>query len=41
VNNAAINMGVQVLCNNLTQIPAGISLGDVLLDHLADLCLVF
>jgi hypothetical protein len=29
------------LCNNLNLIPLGISLGVVLLDHMADLCLVF
>jgi hypothetical protein len=27
--------------NNLSHIPLGISLGVVLLDHMADLCLVF
>jgi hypothetical protein len=28
-------------CNNLSHIPLGISLGVVLLDHMADLCSVF
>jgi hypothetical protein len=34
-------MGVQVTWNNLSHIPSGISLGVGLLDHIADLCLVF
>jgi hypothetical protein len=37
VNSAAINMGVQVFCNNLSHIPLGISLGVGLLDYVADL----
>jgi hypothetical protein len=40
VNSAAINMSVQVPLDNLSHIPLGISLGVVLLDHMADLCLV-
>jgi hypothetical protein len=32
---------VQVVCNNLSYIPLGISLGVELLDHMADLYLVF
>jgi hypothetical protein len=40
VNSAAINMGVQVPLKNLSLIPLGISLGVILLDHMADLCLV-
>jgi hypothetical protein len=41
VSSAAINMGVQVIYNNLSRIPLAISLQLVLLDHMADLCLVF
>jgi hypothetical protein len=41
VNSAAINMGVQVSYCNLTYIPLCISLGIVLLDHMAVLFLVF
>jgi hypothetical protein len=41
VNSAAINMGVRCFCNNLSCIPLGTSLGVVLLDYMADLCLVF
>jgi hypothetical protein len=41
VNSAAINMGVQVPLEQLSRIPLGISLGVLLLDHMADLCLVF
>jgi hypothetical protein len=37
VNSAAINMGVQCLCDNLIDIPSGISLGVGLLDLMADL----
>jgi hypothetical protein len=40
VNNAAINMGVQVR-NNLYLIPLGISSGVGLLNQMADLCLDF
>jgi hypothetical protein len=40
VNNAAINMGVQVPCCNLTQILVGLSLEVVLLDHMTDPILV-
>jgi hypothetical protein len=40
VNSAAIKMGVQVPYCNLTPIPSGISLGMVLLDHMAGLFLV-
>jgi hypothetical protein len=40
-NNAAIDMDVQVLLEELEYIPLGISLGVGLLDHMADLCLVF
>jgi hypothetical protein len=39
-NNAAINMGVQVLYYNLTYIPLGIFL-EVLMDHSAVIFLVF
>jgi hypothetical protein len=35
MNNASINMGVQVPYYNLTSIPWDISLGLVLLDHMA------
>jgi hypothetical protein len=41
VNSAAVNMGVQCLCNNLSHIPPGLSLGVGLLDHMAILCLFF
>jgi hypothetical protein len=41
VNSAAINRGVQVVWHNLCHIPLGISLEVGLLDHMADLCLVF
>jgi hypothetical protein len=41
VNNAAVNMDVQVPYCNLTYILLGISLGVVLLDHIAVLILVF
>jgi hypothetical protein len=41
VNSAAINMVHRCLCCKLTCIPSGISLGEVLVDHMADLCLVF
>jgi hypothetical protein len=40
VNSAAINMGVQMPFN-LTYIPSDICLTVVLLDHIADLFLVF
>jgi hypothetical protein len=38
VNNAAINMGEQVLCNYLSPIPLSISLG---VDNMANLFLIF
>jgi hypothetical protein len=41
VNSATINMGVQVPWNNLSRISLGISLGVGLLDHMADLYLLF
>jgi hypothetical protein len=41
VNNAVINMAVQVLCCNLTYIPLVISLGVELLDHKDVLFLAF
>jgi hypothetical protein len=41
VNNAAINIDVQVLYCNLTHISLGISIGVDLLDYMAVLFLVF
>jgi hypothetical protein len=40
VNSAAVNMNSRYFYYNLSLIPSGISLGVVLLDHMADLCLV-
>jgi hypothetical protein len=36
-SSTAINMGVQVPCNNPTPIPLGISLGEIMLDPKAHL----
>jgi hypothetical protein len=41
VNSTAINMVCRCFCNSLSRILLGISIGVVLLDHMADLCLVF
>jgi hypothetical protein len=41
VKRAEINMVCRCLWSNLCYIPLGISLGVVLLDYMADLCLVF
>jgi hypothetical protein len=41
VNSAAINMGVQVPGNSISCTILGISVGVVLLDHMADQCLAF
>jgi hypothetical protein len=41
VNNAAVNMGVQVPCRNLSYIPSDIVLRMVLLDHMAEVYLIF
>jgi hypothetical protein len=41
VNSASINRVCRCFCNNLSGIPLGISLEMVLLDHMAELCLVF
>jgi hypothetical protein len=41
VNSAAINMGMRMPVDNLSHIPLGISPGVGLLDHMADLCLIF
>jgi hypothetical protein len=41
MNSATVNMVCKCLCCNLTHVPSGISLEVVLLDHMADLFLVF